>query len=69
MTQLKDEFKVRGEKQTGNKVWLRLGLRRRLHGAMLRVHLAAAAAAAAAPHSSFYPLTKIGRALTSLWKI
>ena len=41
VTQLKDELKERGEKRTGNKVWLR----RRLHGAMLRVHLAAAAAA------------------------
>ena len=39
---IKDELKERGEKRTGNKAWLR----RRLHGAMLRVHLAAAAAAA-----------------------
>ena len=45
VTQLKDELKARGEKRTGNKAWLR----RRLHGAMLRVHLAAAAAAADHP--------------------
>ena len=45
VTQLKDELKERGEKRTGNKAWLR----RRLHGAMLRVHLAAAAAAAGPP--------------------
>ena len=41
VTQLKDELKERGEKRTGNKAWL--------HGAMLRVHLAAAAAAADPP--------------------
>ena len=43
VTQLKEELKERGEKRTGNKAWLR----RRLHGAMLRAHLAAQAAAAA----------------------
>ena len=42
VTQLKEELKERGEKRTGNKAWLR----RRLHGAMLRAHLAAQAAAA-----------------------
>ena len=41
VTQLKEELKERGEKRTGNKAWLR----RRLHGAMLRTHLAAQAAA------------------------
>ena len=42
VAKLKDELKERGEKRTGNKPWLR----RRLHGAMLRAHLAAQAAAA-----------------------
>ena len=42
VAKLKDELKERGEKRTGNKAWLR----RRLHGAMLRAHLAAQAAAA-----------------------
>ena len=39
VTQLKDELKERGEKRTGNKPWLR----RRLHGAIVRVHLDACA--------------------------
>ena len=54
VTQLKEELKERGEKRTGNKAWLQ----RRLHGAMLRVHLAAAAAAAGPPGASF---TILGR--------
>ena len=48
VAKLKDELKERGEKRTGNKAWLR----RRLAGAMLRVHLAAQAAAGAQYDSS-----------------
>ena len=48
VAKLEDELKERGEKRTGNKAWLR----RRLAGAMLRVHLAAQAAAGAQYDSS-----------------
>ena len=34
--ELKEELEARGEPRTGNKAWLR----RRLHGAIVRAHLA-----------------------------
>ena len=37
VTELKEELEARGEGKTGNKAWLR----RRLHGAIVRVHLEA----------------------------
>ena len=40
MTELKEELEARGEGVTGNKAWLR----RRLHAAIVREHLAATAA-------------------------
>ena len=36
MRELKEELEARGEPKTGNKAWLR----RRLHGAIVRAHLA-----------------------------
>ena len=36
VAELKEELEARGESKTGNKAWLR----RRLHGAIVRVHLA-----------------------------
>ena len=40
MAELKEELEARDELKTGNKAWLR----RRLHGAIVRVHLEAAGA-------------------------
>ena len=36
VTELKEELEARGEARTGNKAWLR----RRLHSAIVRTHLA-----------------------------
>ena len=40
VAELKEELEARDELKTGNKAWLR----RRLHGAIVRVHLEATAA-------------------------